>query len=101
MDWRTPPSNPGDLLLFEAFVTKQKKTANTRHVEDALAAIDAFERNARGSAPAVSAIGETNCMSLLGAALLHSGWTTDLSVLAQPCLVVVGGVAETIAAPAR
>lgn len=99
MDWRTPPSKPGDLLLFEAFVTKQNKTADTRHVEDALAAIDAFERGARGATPVVSAICESTCMSLLGAALLHSGWTTDLGVLAQPCLVVVGGapVLEPIA----
>ena len=26
--------------------------------------------------------------SLLGAALLRTGWTTDLSVLTKPCLVI-------------
>jgi len=44
LDWRLPPVGPGRLVLFEAFITDQRKTADTRHVEDAHLAIDAFER---------------------------------------------------------
>jgi hypothetical protein len=31
---------------------------------------------------------ESNSMNLLGAILLRVGWTTDLTVLSEPCLVV-------------
>ena len=44
VDWRLPPVGPGWLLLFEVFVTDQRKTADTRHVEDARLAIAAFQR---------------------------------------------------------
>lgn len=41
-DWKSPLVGPGRLMLFEAFVTDQRKTADTRHVEDAHLAIEAF-----------------------------------------------------------
>ena len=44
LDWRLPPADPGRLMLFEAFVTDQRKTAATRHIEDAHLAIAAFQR---------------------------------------------------------
>jgi hypothetical protein len=43
LDWRLPPVGPGWLLLFEAFVTGQRKTSDTRHIEDARLAIAAFQ----------------------------------------------------------
>ena len=42
--WRLPPVGPGWLLVFEAFVTDQRKTSDTRHIEDAHLAIAAFQR---------------------------------------------------------
>ena len=33
LDWSLPPADPGRLMLFEAFVTDQRKTAATRHIE--------------------------------------------------------------------
>ena len=42
LDWRLPPACPGRLMLFEAFITDQRKTADTRRVEDAHLAIVAF-----------------------------------------------------------
>ena len=42
--WKRPISEPGELLLFEAFVTDQRKDAETRHVEDARLAIADFRR---------------------------------------------------------
>ena len=47
LDWRLPPVGPGRLVLFEAFITDQRKTADTRHVEDAHLAIAAFQRGTR------------------------------------------------------
>ena len=35
LDWRLPPVGSGRLMLFEAFITDQQKTADTRHIEDA------------------------------------------------------------------
>lgn len=88
LDWRTPLRAPGDLLLFEAFVTNQRKTADTRHVEDARLAVAAFRDGLRSPGGFVSAVSEPSLFSLLGATLLRTGWTTDLAVLSEPCLVV-------------
>src|SRR6516225_2802407 len=44
LDWKSPLVGPGWLLLFEAFVTDQRKTSDTRHIEDARLAIAAFQR---------------------------------------------------------
>lgn len=38
-----------------------------------------------------SAIDEPEVFNLLGAALLRTGWTRDLSALSAPCLVVKPG----------
>jgi hypothetical protein len=40
------------------------------------------------STEAKSAIDEPAVLSLLGAGLLHSGWSTDLTLLSTPCFVV-------------
>lgn len=87
LDWRSPISGC-TLLLFEAFVTNQRKTADTRHVEDARLAVAAFERGMHAPATFRSSVTEPHCLNLLGAMLLRTGWTTDLVVLSQPCLVV-------------
>ena len=58
---------PGRLMLFEAFVTDQRKTADTRHVEDAHLAIAAFQRGMRDLANFQSSVQEPICLSLLGA----------------------------------
>lgn len=87
LDWRKPLGDT-DLLLFEAFVTDQRKVTDTRHVEDAKLAIAAFRAGIRDPATFDSAITEPVCLNLLGAAMLRTGWTTDPAVLAEPCLVV-------------
>ena len=88
LDWRLPPGGPGWLLLFEAFVTSQRKTADTRHVEDARLAIFAFQRGMHDPASFQSSVEEPNCLSLLGAIMLRTGWNTDPAILSRPCLVV-------------
>ena len=64
-------------MLFEAFITDQRKTTDTRHVEDAHLAIAAFQRGMRDPANFQSSVEEPICLSLLGAMMLRTGWDTD------------------------
>ena len=88
LDWRAPPTERKHLLLFEAFVTNQKKTGDSRHVEDARRAVEAFQDGMRDPAQLKSAVVVDSCFSLIGAMLLRTGWTHDLAILHEPCLVV-------------
>jgi hypothetical protein len=87
-DWRSKLSEPGQTLLFEAFVTNQGSRLDTRHVEDARRAVEAFKQGMRRPKELTSAIDEPNSFNLLGAMLLQTGWTKDPRVLSCPCLVV-------------
>jgi hypothetical protein len=87
-DWRHPLAQPGQLLLFEAFVTNQRKNAATRHIEDARLAITDFRRGMVSRGSFESSVTSDKCMNLLGAALLRTGWSTDVTLLSTPCLVV-------------
>ena len=88
LEWRHPMTEPGQLLLWEAFVSDQRKDTVTRHVEDARLAIADFRRGLDHPASFESSVTTPECLSLLGAALLRTGWSTDLALLATPCLVV-------------
>lgn len=88
LDWHVPRKDAFQLLLWEAFVTNQKKSHDARHVEDAKLAVAAFIAGMRVPETFQSSVIETDCLSLLGAALLKAGWSTDLAVLNTPCLVV-------------
>jgi hypothetical protein len=88
LDWRRPINKPGHLLLFEAFVADQRKTTATRHVEDAKLAIADFRSGMTHPASFESSVTSPECLSLLGAALLRTGWSSDLALLSTPCLVV-------------
>jgi hypothetical protein len=59
-----------------------------RHIEDALLAISSFQRGAANLANFDSSANEPNSFNLLGAMLLRTGWTRDISVLSTVCLVV-------------
>ena len=74
-------------MLFEAFVTDQRKTSDTRHIEDARLAIAAFQRGMSDHANFQSSVEEPICLSLLGV-MLRTGWGTDPAILSRPCLVV-------------
>lgn len=88
LDWRTLPPLADRLLLWEAFVTNQKKAHDERHVEDAKLALTAFLAGMNDPSAFESSVIEPDCLSLLGAALIKAGWTNDLEVLTTPCLVV-------------
>src|SRR6516162_992803 len=91
---RCLPVQAGRLMLFEAFITDQRKTTDTRHVEDAHLAIAAFQRGMRDPANFQSSVEEPICLSLLGAMMLRTGWATDPAILSRPCLVVRAHASE-------
>ena len=88
LEWRRPMTEPGQLLLWEAFVSDQRKDTIARHVEDARLAIADFRRGIGHPASFKSSVTTPECLSLLGAALLRTGWSTDVALLSTPCLVV-------------
>lgn len=89
LDWRESFTAPGQLLLYEAFVTNQKNSARERDQMDAALAVAAFNVKLNsGLAQAASDMGTERCFNLLGAMMLRTGWTKELSVLEQECLVV-------------
>ncbi len=79
-------SNAG-LFLWEAFVSGKSKTDT--HTGDAELAINQFYKYLPDP-EAHNAITCSNPRSLIGAALLQSGLTDDLSLLNKPCLVIRG-----------
>jgi hypothetical protein len=83
--WREPLSDQ-DLLLWEAFVTHVAKSVT--HVECARLALKRFPKEWGRRASFDSDVREPCIMNLLGATLLRTGWTHDLTILSEPCLVV-------------
>jgi len=73
------------LFLWEAFVTADAK--GRTHAADAEIAVDCFAGRLP-DIPAANAVQETSVHSLIGAALLRTGWSTDLGLLETPCVVI-------------
>lgn len=71
--------------FWEAFVSSTSK--GTDHTDDAAKAVEAFV-TALPSLSEANAITEKNVLSLVGAAALRSGWSSNLAILAEPCLVI-------------
>ena len=86
VDWEKFVNAPAGLFLWEAFVSGTGKRGS--HIADAQAAGEAFLR----SLPDPTKTNAIHCTSpvysLAGAALLRTGWSSDLNLLHQPCLVV-------------
>jgi alkylated DNA nucleotide flippase Atl1 len=88
LDWDELAAAGGGLLLWEAFVTGSAKALT--HVDDAGAAVAAFV-NAMPDPSVANAVSVQRPLSLLGTALLWSGWACDIKVLRMPCLVIRAG----------
>jgi hypothetical protein len=88
LDWRSSLRGPKHLLLFEAFVTNQRKTVTSRHIEDARLAVAAFQSGMTDPATFESSVIEPDCLNLLSAMMLRTQWSDDPGLLQQPCLVV-------------
>ena len=77
------------LFVWEAFVSGKAKAVD--HAGDARRAVEAF-RAALPSPDRHSAVSVQEAYSLVGAALLRTGWKTNPAVLSTPALVI--GVAD-------
>ena len=73
------------MFLWEAFVTGDSKAAT--HVDDAGIAATTF-RDCLPDPPAVNAVKADSPLSLIGAALLWSGWSSELALLHKRCLAI-------------
>lgn len=104
LDWKTwSRDEAGELLVWEAFVSGEAHTADGDHRRDAATAAHAFIELSKGEglATAVEVTPPREVLSIAGAVLLWSGWSTDLALLRQPVLVVkptgsYGGVIEVV-----
>ena len=86
LDWRTFGTNGSALFLWEAFVTGPAKTGD--HVQDARAGAQAFAAALPNLASANCIVCDGEVQSLVAASLLRTGWTQDVALLQQPCLVI-------------
>jgi hypothetical protein len=102
LDWRRPLTERRQLLLWEAFVSDQRKNnvkrKNTKeqHIDDEKLAVADFRRGFNHPASLESSVTAPKCLSLLGAALLRTGWSTDLDLLSEQCLVVRSAPAKNV-----
>jgi hypothetical protein len=71
------------LFVWEAFVSVKGKGQS--HVDDAKVAVDAFIDALPDPRSCVHC---SDAYSLIGAALLRTGWTKDVAVLAEPAVVI-------------
>jgi hypothetical protein len=86
LDWDEFSQGRASLFLWEAFVSAASKRHN--HVADAQAAAEAFKTALSEPTPTSAITAGPETYSLIGAALLRSGWSGDQSLLQRGCLVV-------------
>jgi hypothetical protein len=85
LDWQEFVSGRATLFLWEAFVSGSAKS--TDHVRDAEVGVNAFMA-ALPSPSVANAIDEPVVISILGVALLRTGWSDEIGTLSLPCLVI-------------
>lgn len=85
LQWKEFQCSSSGAYFWEAFVSGKSKGAN--HSDDARIAVKAFKA-ALPSLDCANKISEPIVFSLIGAALLRSGWTEDSSILSSPCHVI-------------
>jgi hypothetical protein len=85
LDWSSFRRADQGLFLWEAFVSSRGKGKN--HRADADAAVKRFASSLPDLSGA-NAIRADVVHSLIGAALLRTGWSNDLSLLERPCVVI-------------
>ena len=73
------------IFIWEAFVTASAK--GNSHIDDAKMAINCFEK-ALPNPFLANAIQKEEIFSIVGAAALRTGWSSDLKDLSKQCLVI-------------
>lgn len=90
VDWERFQQEGAGLFLWEAFVSGDAKAPDdvlSTHAEDAAIAVRSF-MDALPDPWSANAVREEEPYSLIGATLLRTGWSEDLGLLSQPCLVI-------------
>ena len=85
LDWEIFDNADGGLFLWEAFVSGQAKGSG--HVHDAEIAVQTF-RTALPNPKSANAISEQIVLSLVGASMVRTGWSANVQLLSEPCLVI-------------
>lgn len=85
LEWEKFDSGAAELFLWEAFVSGTAKGGS--HIDDAEIAVRAFI-DALPDLGHETEFSEPEVLSLPGASLLRTGWTADVSVLSERCVVV-------------
>ena len=89
LDWQAFRESPDGIFLWEAFVTGEAKAiaGGNQHVADAKLATEDFEQRLPNLTSDLSDPA-TDAASLIGAALLWSGFSAEPAVVRGPCLVI-------------
>ena len=91
LDWQEFAGSDRGILFWEAFVTgeaKAKGAGKCGHVADALTACKAFAAALPHPAKVSPCEPSHEVRSLIGSAVLWSGWSSDLELLRARCLVI-------------
>lgn len=86
LSWHEFSNSESGLFLWEAFVTGKAK--GDSHTADAKLGAEAFLRVLPDPMSGNAITCENGVYSLIGAALLRTGWSDDLRLLEEPCLVM-------------
>ncbi|HKC13249.1 MAG TPA: hypothetical protein VKI41_14560 [Vicinamibacteria bacterium] len=86
LSWDAFERAPSGFLLWEAFLPPAAQSVS--HAGDALRAAHAFVEALPRPQSTVEPRKDEEVLSLLGAAMVWSGWRTDAAVLKEPCLVI-------------
>ena len=86
LDWHSYEDSGNGLFVWEAFVSGKAKKGS--HTEDAMKAVGAFVNALPSPEQANAVIPTPHTLSLIGTSLLWAGWSSELSLLRQPCIVI-------------
>ena len=86
LDWEDFKAAANGLFIWEAFVTADAKRES--HKDDAQAAVEAFRDALPDPSLSNALAAMVRIRSLIGGALLWSGWTKDLEKLDEPSIVI-------------
>ncbi len=86
LDWGDFRRGDNGVFLWEAFVTDKAK--GQTHVDDARIGAEVFSRLSNPRTADVCRDYEGNVASLIGAALIRTGWSDDTALLSQRCVVI-------------
>jgi len=86
LDWEAFNEAQSGLFLWEAFVSGKAKSST--HIADAQAAGETFNKSLPNPVSVNAVVCSTPVYSLIGAAMLRTGWSQSPEILAQACIVI-------------